>query len=134
MYTRPVGTERKLDMKKILICACGLAVLAGLAGCGRSAETYGEAVPGVKPIPVRQLLAAPGDYTSAPVVVEGRITRECPTGCWFDLDADGAPLYVELNDSGLAIPQRVGKTVRVVGKVSTESGQIKLSGQGVEIP
>jgi len=105
-----------------------------LVGCGRRAETYGEAVPGVEPTSVRQLLAAPGDYTSTPVVVEGRITRECPTGCWFDLDAGGAPLYVELNDSGLAIPQRVGKTVRVVGSVVAKGGQIKLSGQGVEIP
>ncbi len=105
-----------------------------IAGCGRAPETYGKAVPGVEPTPVRQLLAAPGDYTSAPIVVEGRIVRECPTGCWFDLDAGGAPLYVELNDAGLAIPQRVGKTVRVVGDVSAEGGQVKLSGQGVEIP
>ena len=121
-------------MKRTLVWIGGLTVLIVIVGCGRPAETYGEAVPGVDPTPVRKLLAAPGDYTGTPVVVEGRIVRECPTGCWFDLDAGGAPLYVELNDGGLAIPQRVGKTVRVVGKVVAGEGQVKLSGQGVEIP
>ncbi len=96
---------------KTMIVVCGLIVTTLIAGCGGRVEQYvGESV-----------------------VVEGRISRECPTGCWFDVTEGEATLYVELSAAGLAIPQHVGKTVRVVGDVSIVAGQVRLSGRGVNI-
>jgi hypothetical protein len=118
---------------KTMIVVCGLIVTTLIAGCGGRVEQYGEAVPEATGAAIGAILGAPRDYVGESVVVEGRISRECPTGCWFDVTEGEATLYVELSAAGLAIPQHVGKTVRVVGDVSIVAGQVRLSGRGVNI-
>ena len=69
----------------------------------------------------------------ATVTVQGKIIQECPTGCWFDIQQGGAKLHIDIRPAGLAIPQRVGKTVTVEGQVISKDGQVQVSGRGVEI-
>lgn len=122
-----------MKANRSILLAFVLVVAAVAAGCHGEKETYGAPVPSSESTPIRQILASPADYADKTVVVEGRISTECPSGCWFEVEQDSPPLYVDLSGAGLAIPQYVGKTVRVVGSVSTADAQIQFDGKGVEI-
>ena len=73
------------------------------------------------------------DYVGKTVTVKGKIKLVCETGCWFNLEDEGATIYTDLAPSGFAIPQKVGRSATVEGKISIESGKLTLTGKGVEI-
>jgi len=110
-----------------------MAALAGLAGCGRGAERAGDALTLTTVTAVSDILTNPASFAGRTVRIEGEISRECPSGCWFDVTQGGATVYVDIAPAGLAIPQRVGRTVAVEGTVSVEDGQVRFLGKGVEI-
>jgi hypothetical protein len=123
------GTGRALARGGLLAAA---AALAGLAGCG-GAERYGDALTLSTVTAVSDVLAAPASFEGRTVRIEGEISRECPSGCWFDVKDGAATVYVDIAPAGLAIPQRVGRRVAVEGTVSVEDGQVRFIGKGVEI-
>ena len=121
---------RRLTSEVLLI---GLALaLAVTHGCG-GPETYGEGVAGNGTTAVADILKNPAAYEGRTVEIKGTIATECPTGCWFELKDGNVLIYVDLNPSGLAIPQKVGKQVVVVGRVVVEDGRPQIHGKGVEI-
>jgi hypothetical protein len=103
-----------------------------LGGCGK-AEQYGEKLTVTEVTAVSDILANPASFAGRTVRIEGEISRECPTGCWFDVKDGVATIYVDIAPQGLAIPQHVGSKIVVEGTVSTESGQTEFLGKGVEI-
>jgi hypothetical protein len=111
-----------------------VAVLTGLVlgGCGRS-EQYGEKLTVTEVTTVSAILANPAAFAGRTVRIEGEISRECPSGCWFDVTNGGATIYVDIAPQGLAIPQHVGSRIVVEGTVSTVDGQTEFLGKGVEI-
>lgn len=111
-----------------------LVVLAALvlSGCG-GGEQYGEKLTVTEVTAVSDILANPASFAGRTVRIEGEISRECPTGCWFDVTDGGATIYVDIAPQGLAIPQHVGSKIVVEGTVSTESGQTEFLGKGVEV-
>ena len=103
-----------------------------LGGCGKG-EQYGEKLTVTEVTAVSDILSNPASFAGRTVRIEGEISRECPSGCWFDVKDGAATIYVDIAPQGLAIPQHVGSKIVVEGTVSTESGQTEFLGKGVEI-
>jgi hypothetical protein len=125
-------------MKRKTLIAISLAVCFAvsaviLAGCKGKPKSFGQAISDKTITPIRSIVMKPADYNDKTVTVEGKITLECSTGCWFDLQQDAAVLYIDINPSGLAIPQKVGKTVTVQGTIKIRDNKPMLIGSGVEI-
>ena len=121
-----------MNVKKFVILAAILAVIATAAGCGRP-ETFGQHISNRNITPVKDILMHPKDYNGKTVTVKGKIKLVCETGCWFNLEDGGAVIYTDLAPSGFAIPQKVGRNATVEGKISIESGKLILTGKGVKI-
>ena len=120
-------------MKKFIIFAALLAVMAVVAvGCSHL-ETYGGPISGRNLTAIKDIVMHPKDYEGKTVTVKGKIKLVCETGCWFNLEDEGATIYTDIAPSGFAIPQKVGRNAIVEGKISIESGKLTLTGKGVEI-
>ncbi len=121
-----------MTRKKNLILAAYFVLVATLAGCGKP-EIYGEMTPGRSVTEVKNILMRPASYSEKSVTVQGKITSECPTGCWFNIKDGEAVIYVDLTPSGIAIPQSVGRTVVIDGEVAIKEGKPEITGKGVRI-
>ena len=115
-----------------ILLVLAAVIIISIAGCGRVAE-YGEGKFGEQTISISSILASPDDFDGKTVKIEGRITRECPTGCWFDLEDETGEIYVDLNPSGFAIPQKVGNKATTQGRVKIKNGIATIIGEGVKI-
>ena len=115
---------------KILLSA--LIGLLFVTGC-KKPQNYGSKIAGDNTVTVEKLLTSPTDYAGKTVSIEGKIVSECPSGCWFDVQQDTAKIYVDVNPSGIAIPQKVGSDVKVEGTVKYEDNKVSIIGTGVEI-
>jgi uncharacterized protein YdeI (BOF family) len=111
------------------------AALAVICACGGSKVTrLGKAIPKETTVTTAQAInAAPVDFEGRTVLVKGKITRECPAGCWFWIQDQTGEMYVDIKPSCLVIPQRVGSTITVVGTVVLESGHPHIIGSGLEL-
>ena len=72
-------------------------------------------------------------YTGKDVTFTGKITLECGSGCWFNIEDGTGKVYVDLLPSNFAIPQWVGKSVVVNGKVIEEEGEVKVIAKAVNL-
>jgi len=121
-------------LRTMLLAGAALAFLATLAGCGGGgAEQYGEAISLTERTPVADILSDPQALDGTVVRIEGVIQSECPSGCWFTLDDDGAVIWVDLAPHGIAIPQRIGSPVIVEGPVRITESRTMVLGSGVEL-
>ena len=113
-----------------------LLVILGVSGCsGNSSdnsERYGVNITEKKVISVKDIYTNPNEYLNQTVRLEGKIVRECPSGCWFYLEDETGTIYVDINPSGLSIPTKVGKKVVVEGVPENKNGRISIVGKGVE--
>jgi hypothetical protein len=128
--------RKKMKTKKtinyIWYMTAALSLL--LSGCGKKdAGVYGEEISNQTITKVESILTYPENFEGKTVTIQGKIINECPSGCWFDVKEDAGVLYVDLNPSGFAIPQKVNKEVIVEGKVSVRDNQPIMTGTGVEI-
>ncbi|MBM3332414.1 hypothetical protein FJY68_11305 [candidate division WOR-3 bacterium] len=128
-------------MKKYI--ALGLTMLvaaAAVVGCGggkagtAKSKAFGKAIPvDMTVTSAKAILDSPHAWEGKDVLVAGKITSECPSGCWFWVKDETGEIYVDIHPTNLSIPQRVGKTVRAMGKVILESGQPSVVGYGLEL-
>ncbi|MEI8175937.1 MAG: hypothetical protein WCG78_03620 [Candidatus Omnitrophota bacterium] len=121
-----------MKAKKYVVGFLAVLVMVAAAGCGRSV-TYGERVPAGTATALKDILAHPKEYAGKAVTVKGSIAQECPTGCWFNFKEGDAIVYVDLEPSGFAIPQKAGRDVTVAGTVAIKDGKTILIGKGVEV-
>jgi hypothetical protein len=101
-----------------------------------AAETYGKKITDRKSLTaIGDILYDPSVYEGKEVTIEGKISSECPAGCFFSLTQAGkeASIIVDLNPAGFSIPQRVGRTALVRGTVSIRDDSVVILGNGVEI-
>jgi hypothetical protein len=118
----------------VISLAAGFAISAiVLNGCKSKSASFGQAITDKTITPIRSVVMKPADYSDKTITIEGKITRECPVGGWFDLQQDSAILYVDLHPSDFSIPQKQGKTVTVQGTIKLRDNQPILIGSGVEI-
>lgn len=122
-------------MKKT-IAAIPVVTLFLLAACGGGAgakKTYGKAIPADMTVtPLVEILARPADFEGKEVLVKGRITSECPSGGWVWLKDTGGEIYVDMHPTGVFIPQKVGSTVKALGRVVLEQNRPQVVGSGLQ--
>lgn len=115
-------------MKYFFGIALSIAIL--FIACAKKAE-YGQKITTAQQVKIKDILSK--EYVGKDVKLDGRITLECGSGCWFNLEDETGKIYVDLLPSNFAIPQWVGKAVMVNGRVIEEEGEIKLIGKGVTL-
>jgi hypothetical protein len=126
-------------MKTRILTRFSLAVILAtwafvITGCNKGeAESFGQPISDKTITPIKSIATAPADYNDKTVTVKGKIVLECPSGCWFDLQQDTAVLRVDIEPSGLAIPQKTGSTATVQGTLKIKDNKSTLIGTGVEI-
>lgn len=121
-----------MNARNIIVWIAVFISAAALSGCG-GPENYGKPISDRSVVPIKNILMRPQDYDGKDVSVKGNIAAECPTGCWFDLKDKGAVIYVDVEPSGFAIPQKVGAAVTVEGEVVVKDGKPAIIGKGVKI-
>jgi len=135
--------EKMRKTKKIRLIAALLIILLvilGVSGCSgnssgyssNKSEKYGVDITEKGVVNTKDILANPDKYLGQTLRLEGKIVRECPSGCWFYLEDETGTIYVDINPSGLSIPPKVGKKVVVEGVPENKNGRISIVGKGVE--
>jgi hypothetical protein len=124
-----------LVLKMILFLVAGLFV----SGCGPKIEKFGEAPDeGAPKTAISSILNNPQKYQDKEVVIEGKISKECPGGCWMKVSDDsGGTIYVEMAGACFVpLPQRTGRPALVKGIISQDKSgakEVKLFVKGVTI-
>jgi len=121
------------NIKFIGVLLIILLVMLSVAGCSSNSKKFGADITEEKVVEVKDIFTNPDKYLNQTVKLEGKIVRECPSGCWFFLEDKTGKIFVDINPSGLTIPQSVGKKVVVEGKLKSRNGRIIIIGRGVEI-
>ena len=83
-------------------------------------------------VKIADILVNPREYDGKSVIVKGKITRECPSGCWFNLQDGNAVIYIDLLPSNIVIPQKTGSSAKVTARVVSEGSDVYLIGSKVE--
>lgn len=105
-----------------------------LTGCNkRPPEKYGKPITVQTKTPVKTVLATPETFIDQDVVIEGKITTVCPSGCWFDVESEGLELHVDIKPNGFVIPQKAGAKATVQGRARIRDNQVDFVGTGVII-
>ncbi len=124
-------------MKTLLIAGLGLIIAIGVifASSYTRTEKYGQAIINRNITEVKNILADPKTFEGKSVTIEGKISNECSTGCWFYVKVGSGNLniYVDTGNSGFAIPQKTGKKILVEGKVVIKKTGPIIQAKGVEI-
>ena len=123
--------SRNLRLITFSTLIIAIVLISVWAGCSAKKEKYGELISDLAATKVENILAKSEDYEGKTVKVEGQIVEECPSGCWFNLKGETGIIYVKISE--FVIPQKVGRTAVVEGKVSNETGRLSIFGNGVEI-
>jgi uncharacterized protein YdeI (BOF family) len=124
---------RYVTLGLLLVAA---ALVAGCGGGKAAAKTdaYGKAIPADMAVTAaKTILDDPAAFDGKDVLVAGKIVSECPSGGWIWVQDSTAQIYVNMHPTNVFIPQRVGSTVRAMGKVVLESGQPQVVGYGLEL-
>jgi hypothetical protein len=128
-----------MNVKYFTAVAVLAVVAAALIGCGASTASrkakFGKAIPTDMAVtPAREILANPQSFEGKDVLVAGKITSECPSGGWVWVKDNSGDVYVNMHPTNVFIPQKVGSTVKAMGKVVLEEGRPQVLGFGLEFP
>jgi len=98
-------------------------------------QKYGQQIVNRKVTAVKDILSEPKAFEGKLVTIDGKITSECSTGCWFyvKVGSGNLTIYVDTGNSGFAIPQKSGKKILVEGKVIIKKTGPMIQAKGVEI-
>ena len=124
-------TLRIAGLSLIIIIIVGVALSSLFA----RTEKYGQEIMNYKATAVKDILADPKRFESKLVTIEGKISNECSTGCWFYIQVGSGNLtiYVDTGNSGFAIPQKSGRKIIVEGKVIIKKTGPMIQARGVRI-
>ncbi|MCX6689992.1 MAG: hypothetical protein NTZ39_09950 [Methanoregula sp.] len=78
-------------------------------------------------VSIGEIVKDPAAYEGKEVVMKGKITNECGSGCWFMLEDGTGLIYVDLAPNNFAIPQLQGATVVVKGVIHVAKGDPTLT-------
>ena len=109
-------------------------VASGASQGAVTSEAYCKAIPADMVVTTaREVLTDPQAWEGRDVLVAGKITSECPSGGWIWVRDETGDIHVDMHQSKVFIPQRVGSKVRAMGKVVLESGQPHVVGYGLQL-
>lgn len=123
-------------MRAILIL-CGVILIAAIALLvwrSTRPERYGNPFTGAPAITIKAAAAATNDTPAVDVNLTGTIVRQCPvSGCWFYIkDEAGNQVRIEMDSVAPTLPQRLGRTANVEGRLIRQDGSVVLVGNAVE--
>ncbi len=124
--------------KRVIVFVLLFLVFTGyllFRGLSSPKEAFGaEAPPGARAVRIGEILANPTAYAGQTLVVDGKISVTCGSGCWFYMvSADGSEgILVDLAPAGLTVPRRINAAVRVYGGVRVDGNRVLLEGLRVE--
>ncbi|GAH09496.1 unnamed protein product, partial [marine sediment metagenome] len=124
------------NIKLIVVLLIIILIILGVSGCSgnssNKSERYGVDITEKRVVSVKDIYGNPNEYLNQTIRLEGKIVRECGSGCWFFLEDETGKIFVDINPSGLSIPPKVGKKVVVEGVPENRNGRITINGKGVE--
>jgi uncharacterized protein YdeI (BOF family) len=94
-------------------------------------QTFGEPIKESKVTSISEVLDQRESKTT--FRLEGKIGAVCPSGCWFYLKDASGEIFVDINPSGFAIPQKSGKQAIVEGAFMKIKRKPIFVATGVEI-
>ena len=124
-------------MKAIFI-ACGLILAGALAWLlwpgPAGGDHFGLPYQGLPAVGIRDLSEHPADFLKKDVRISGPVVRQCPAaGCWFFVRGeDGKEVKVEMGDTTPRLPQSMGMTATVEGRLIPFGNEHVFIGTGVE--
>jgi uncharacterized protein YdeI (BOF family) len=130
MQTFPIRNK----IRPSLVAVALALVLAGsivIAGCTSTAGPAPVSPPGTgnltaTTVKIADILKNPAAYNGTAVIVQGKITNECGSGCWFMLDDGTGTLYIDLAPNNFVIPQLRGTQVVATGTIGVANGDPTL--------
>lgn len=114
-----------------LIIVLLILTVSGCVNDEDNRERYGF-ITGKEVVKVKDIYVNSDKFLSQTIKLEGKIIRECSSGCWFYLEDDTGVIFVDINPSGLSIPPKVGEKATVEGNPEKRNGKIIIVGKGVE--
>ena len=120
-------------MKKYLFSFVLVCLIVTFSACAKGGSLYGEKFPQLKQTAIADILSAPDKFNGSQVLIAGEIVSECPSGGWFMLKENNAVIFVNLHPSNFAIPQAVGKSLKVWGGAGKNGPKGEVVGKGVEL-
>jgi len=116
----------------VLLVALGIIFFVGIAGCTSAVGTGATTVKTpANVVSIGEILKNPSAYNGTTVVVKGKITNECGSGCWFMVNDGSGTLYVDLAPNNFAIPQLQGSPVLIDGNIVISNGDPTLNANKV---
>jgi len=123
-------------MKHIVFVMVVLLVLGTIVGCGSASagkSAFGKPISADQAITsAKEIADSPKAFEGKDVLVKGKITSECPSGGWVWINDGTGDIYVNMHPTNVFIPQKVGSTVKAMGKVVLEQGRPQVVGTGLE--
>jgi hypothetical protein len=118
----------------IILAAAGFLIYRSSAWETYAAQGYNIQDEDYKSIKISELHSNPEKFPVEKIIIEGKISRECPTGCWFYLqDENGESIKVDLASGRFVIPRSSGKSVRTFGTAEIVNGQPVIIADKVQI-
>ena len=123
---------RYINRLLLVILILGATVIVG---CAAKVEKYGQTISNYQITAVKDIFAETKNFEGKTVTIEGKITNECSTGCWFfvKIAQGNLSIYVDTGKSGFAIPQYTGRKVLVEGVVLVKKSGPMIQAKGVEV-
>jgi hypothetical protein len=110
-----------------------ISLFAFLACTSGEPQSYGEPITVKSETAVIDIMKSPKEFHGQTVKIQGKISAECPAGCWVNISDETGMIFVDLGASSVAIPQRVGHLATIQGVVSPERNIPHIQGTGIEI-
>lgn len=130
---RSSGYEMETNMSiKTFFLGILLIMMISIVGCyaDQAGNQTGNA--SVK-VTIGDILNTADSLSGKIVSVEGKITQQCGSGCWFIISDESGDLYVDLKPNNFVIPPAMGKKVTVVGSLITKDNDVTLIGSTVDV-
>ncbi|WP_394698558.1 hypothetical protein [uncultured Methanospirillum sp.] len=84
-------------------------------------------------IPISDILNTADNLVGKTICVDGKITSQCGSGCWFIMSDESGDLYVTLKPNNFVIPPSIGKKVTVTGNILIKDNDVTLVGSSVDV-
>lgn len=117
-----LATVKLMTNQRFVRLALLAAPLASSCAASPRGTHFGEPLPAIEPVPVEEVLAAPGAFLGQETVIEGRPSSVCLVkGCWmiFDNGLGGAAhrsMRVMFKDHAFFVPtDSAGRSMRLAG-------------------
>ena len=122
---------------KVIFILCGVILLGAAAifvFAHSERDHYGNEFRGYPAADLGAMADHPQEFLKRDLTIRGTITRQCPSsGCWFFLrDVGSKELKVEMGDTTPKLPQRIGRTATVEGRLISFGESFEFVGTAVE--